>query len=75
MREYIETTLLITTILTMIIVMILAGIEIKNRLNTVPVRRIHRPAERERVTIYPEPVCETCGQVLDGHSGACVPEH
>lgn len=75
MREYIESALLMTAILAMIVVMILVGIEIKNRLNTVPVRWIHRPAKWERVTIYPEPVCETCGQVLDGHSGACVPEH
>ena len=74
MREYIESALLMTAILAMIFVMILAGIEIKNRLNTAPVCWIHRPAERATI-IYPEPVCETCGQVLDGHSGACVPEH
>ena len=73
-REYVEAALLLLAALGMIFAMILAGIEIKNRLNTVPVRWIQRPAKWERVTIYPEPVCETCGQVLDGHSGACVPE-
>jgi hypothetical protein len=70
-----EAALLTLVTLMLIAALVLAGMAIRDRMNSVPIAWSVRRDEL-RNWQHPDPVCERCGVILNAHSVdiECVPE-